>query len=53
MSIVSLAIESPFLKVTGPPIGNLFLLDRLFAYAVTTKEGIPVFMGKVTSLPNA
>ena len=26
LSIVSLAIESPFLKVTGPPIGNLFLL---------------------------
>ena len=30
-----------------------FKLDRPFAYAVTTKEGIPVFMGKVTSLPNA
>lgn len=30
-----------------------FILDRPFAYAVTTKEGIPVFMGKVTSLPNA
>ena len=31
----------------------IFKLDRPFAYAVTTKEGIPVFMGKVTSLPNA
>jgi serpin B len=30
-----------------------FTLDRPFAYAVTTKEGIPVFRGKVTSLPNA
>ena len=30
-----------------------FKLNRPFAYAVTTKEGIPVFMGKVTSLPNA
>ena len=30
-----------------------FKLDRPFAYAVTTKEGIPVFMGKATSLPNA
>ena len=30
-----------------------FKLNRPFAYAVTTKEGIPLFMGKVTSLPNA
>ena len=30
-----------------------FKLDRPFAYAVTTKEGIPIFMGKVTSLSNA
>ena len=30
-----------------------FKLNRPFTYAVTTKEGIPLFMGKVTSLPNA
>ena len=30
-----------------------FTLDHPFAYAVTTKEGIPVFMGKVTSFANA
>ena len=30
-----------------------FKLNRPFAYAVTTKEGIPLFMGKVISLPNA
>ena len=29
-----------------------FKLNRPFAYAVTTKEGIPLFMGKVISLPN-
>ena len=30
-----------------------FHCDRPFAYAVTTKEGIPVFMGEITNLPNA
>ena len=30
-----------------------FHCDRPFAYAVTTKEGIPVFMGEITNIPNA
>lgn len=30
-----------------------FHCDRPFAYAVTTKDGIPVFMGEITNLPNA
>ena len=40
-------------KSAAPEEPVIFKLDRPFAYAVTTKEGIPVFMGKVTSLPNA
>ena len=40
-------------KSAAPVEPVAFRLDRPFAYAVTTKEGIPVFMGKVTSLPNA
>ena len=34
LSIVSLAIESPFLKVIGPPIGNLFSFLTDFRFVI-------------------
>lgn len=40
-------------KSAAPEEPIYFTLDHPFAYAVTTKEGIPVFMGKVTSFANA
>jgi len=39
-------------KSVAPVEPVAFKLNRPFAYAVTTKEGIPVFMGKITSLSN-
>ena len=40
-------------KGSAEPQYVSFNLDHPFVYAVTTKDGIPLFMGKVTSLPNA
>ena len=42
-----------FDKASGPENSTDFICNHPFAYAVTTSDGIPLFMGKVTNFKNA